>query len=141
MAKTIATILGVGFILAGLLGIIAPGILGLHTSMTHNLVHLLSGAAALYFGLRGTYAAARTFNLAFGAVYLLLGVVGFLAGSEQAASPDMPGMSPDSRLLKIIPGTFELGTPDHIVHILLGLIFLVGGLLGRDRGDVVRDRT
>lgn len=141
MAKTIATILGIGFILVGLLGIIAPGILGLHTSMAHNLVHLISGAAALYLGLRGTLAAARTFNLAFGAVYLLLGVVGFLLGNAQSVSAGMPGMNPDNRLWKLLPGTLEFGTPDHIVHILLGLIFLIGGLLTRRDVDRATDRT
>ncbi|HEX8473872.1 MAG TPA: DUF4383 domain-containing protein [Pyrinomonadaceae bacterium] len=140
MAKTIATVLGIGFILAGLLGIIAPGVLGLHTSMAHNLVHLISGAAALYLGLRGTLAAARTFDIAFGAVYLLLGVVGFLIGSAQSASAGMPGMSPDSRLWKLIPGTLEFGTPDHIVHILLGLLFLIGGLMTKRDLDRATDR-
>lgn len=141
MAKTMATILGIGFILAGLLGIIMPGILGLHTSMAHNLVHLVSGALALYLGLKGTYSAARTFDLAFGAVYLLLGVCGFLIGSTQTPSAGMPGMSPDSHLFKLLPGVLEFGTPDHIVHILLGLLFVVGGLVGRDTANAVRDRT
>lgn len=141
MAKRIATILGIAFILAGLLGIIAPGVLGLHTSMAHNLVHLISGAAALYLGLRGTLAAARLFCLVFGAVYLLLGVVGYLIGSAQSASAGMPGMSPDNHLWKLIPGTLEFGTADHLVHILLGLVFLIGGLLTRADLDRVGDRT
>ena len=134
MAKTVATILGVAFILVGLVGFIAPGFLGTHLSMAHNLIHLVSGAAALYFGLAGTMAAARLFDLAFGAVYLLLGLVGFVAGSQ--GTTDMPGMSPDPRLFRLIPGTLELGQMDHIVHILLGVAFLVGGLLTRS-GDVV----
>ncbi|MGB8510954.1 MAG: DUF4383 domain-containing protein [Pyrinomonadaceae bacterium] len=129
MAKTIATVLGIGFLLAGLLGFIAPGVLGLHTSVAHNLVHIVSGAVALYFGLAGTLAGARMFDLVFGAVYLLLGVVGFLLGAEGTPSAGMPGMSPDGHLFKLLPGTLEFGTPDHIVHILLGLLFLIGGLL------------
>ena len=141
MAKTIATILGIGFILVGLLGIIAPGVLGLHTSMAHNLIHLISGAAALYIGLRGTLRAARMFNLAFGAVYLLLGVVGFVAGSSQTVSTGMPGMSPDSRLWTLVPGTLEFGTSDHIVHLLLGLILLIGGFLTKVDVDRAVDRA
>jgi hypothetical protein len=140
MAKTIATILGIGFILAGILGIVAPGVFGLHTSTAHNLVHLISGAVALYLGLRGTLRAARLFDLVFGAVYLLLGVVGFLLGSSQSTSAGMPGMNPDGRLLKLVPGVLEFGTPDHIVHILLGLIFLIGGLLTKADLDLDRDR-
>ena len=140
MAKRFATILGIGFILAGILGFIAPGVLGLHTSAAHNLIHLVSGAAALYFGLAGTLAGARMFDLAFGAVYLLLGVVGFLVGSQGTPSAGMPGMSPDSRLLKLIPGVVEFGTPDHIVHIVLGLAFLIGGLLTKADLDRAGDR-
>ena len=140
MAKTIATILGIGFILAGLLGIIMPGVLGLHTSMAHNLIHMNYGAAALYIGLRGTLRAARMFCLAFGAVYLLLGVVGFIVGSAQTASAGMPGMSPDSRLWKFVPGSVEFGMPDHILHILLGLILVIGGLLTKADVDRAVDR-
>jgi hypothetical protein len=139
MAKTIATILGIGFILAGLLGIIAPGVLGLHTSTAHNLVHLITGAVSLYIGLRGTLAGAKMFCLVFGAVYLLLGVVGFLLGTAQSVTAGMPGMSPDNRLFKLIPGVLEFGTSDHIVHILLGLIFLIGALL--TKRDLDRDRV
>ena len=141
MAKTVATILGIGFILAGILGFVAPGVLGLHTSAAHNVIHLVSGAAALYLGLKGTLAAARTFDLAFGAVYLLLGVVGFLIGGAGTPSAGMPGMSPDSHLFKLIPGVVEFGTPDHVVHIVLGLAFLVGGLLTKADLGRVTDRS
>ncbi|HEY0003336.1 MAG TPA: DUF4383 domain-containing protein [Pyrinomonadaceae bacterium] len=132
MAKTIATILGAGFLLVGICGFIAPGMLGMHLSLAHNLVHIISGAAALYFGLSGSLSAARLFCLVFGAVYLLLGVVGFVAGKAQAVTGDMPGMSPDDKLLKLLPGVLEFGKMDHIVHILLGLIFLIGGFLTKN---------
>ena len=132
MAKTVATIMGIGFLLVGILGFIAPSILGMHLSTAHNLVHIISGAAALYFGLWGTLAGARLFDIVFGAVYLLLGVAGFLFG--RPGNPmGVPGPS-DSRLLEVIPGALALGTADHLVHVLLGLIFLLGGLL--TRGDL-----
>jgi hypothetical protein len=35
----------------------------------------------------------------------------------------------DSRLWAVLPGTLELASVDHIVHILLALLFLVGGFL------------
>lgn len=131
MAKTVATLLGAAFILVGLIGFIAPGLLGMHLSLAHNLVHIISGAAALYFGLAGTLSGARAFCLAFGAVYLLLGVAGFLlGGAGQHTVGGVPGAhGTDSRLLAVIPGSLELATMDHIVHILLGLVFLIGGLL------------
>jgi hypothetical protein len=115
-------------LLVGLLGFINHELLGTHLSMAHNIVHLVSGAIALYLGLKGTADQARLFCLVFGAVYLLLGVAGFLLGSDSTPSAGVPGPS-DERLWKVIPGALELGTMDHIIHILLGAIFLIGGLV------------
>ena len=136
MAKTIATLLGVVFILVGLVGFISPGFLGTHLSTTHNLVHLISGAVSLYFGLKGTLAGARAFCLAFGVVYGLLGIAGFLLGGSGQHTIEGISHGTDSRLLSVIPGALELGSADHIIHILLGIVYLAGGLL--TRADVRR---
>ena len=70
MAKTICTILGIGFILVGIAGFVAPRLLGAHLTLAHNIVHLVSGAIALYLGVAGTLAGARMFSIVFGVVYL-----------------------------------------------------------------------
>jgi hypothetical protein len=119
MAKTIATILGAGFLLVGIIGFAAPDLMGMHLSMAHNIVHLASGALALYIGIAGSYGAARSFCFFFGLVYGLLGVLGFLMG----AGPD--------RMFTIIPDQLMLGRMDHIIHIVLGGLFLIGALLRR----------
>jgi hypothetical protein len=85
MAKTVCKILGVVFILVGLIGFVSPGFLGTHLSLTHNLVHLISGAVALYFGFAATLSAARLFCIIFGVVYALLGICGFLLGTAPTA--------------------------------------------------------
>jgi hypothetical protein len=121
MAKRICTIAGVVFIVVGLAGFAIPDLLGTHLSLVHNVIHLVSGAAALYFGLKGTEAAARTFCRVFGVVYLLLGVVGFALGSGA------------DRVFTVIPDQLVLGTMDHVIHILLGAVFLVGGFVGGNR--------
>jgi hypothetical protein len=126
MAKRICTILGAVLLLVGVVGFVNHDLMGTHLSTTHNLVHIISGALALYLGLKGTLGAARTFCLVFGAVYLLLGVAGFLFGGQ--GTPGVPGPA-DSRLLKVLPNVLELGTVDHVIHILLGILFLIGGLL------------
>ncbi|MBD0371697.1 MAG: DUF4383 domain-containing protein [Pyrinomonadaceae bacterium] len=136
MAKTICTILGIVFILVGIVGFIAPNFLGTHLSLAHNLVHIISGAVALYFGLAGSLRGARLFCIVFGIVYLLLGVCGFLLGSPGSPSGTMAAMPPDSRLLSVIPGQLELGTMDHVVHLLLGIVFLIGGFI--TKADVAR---
>ena len=122
MAKTIATLLGVVFILVGLVGFAAPGLMGAHLDPVHNVIHLVSGAIALYLGLRGSLSAAKMFCLVFGVVYLLLGIVGFFAGTD------------GDRMLHVIPGVLEFGTVDHVIHVLLGAVFLIGGLMTRTDG-------
>jgi Domain of unknown function (DUF4383) len=117
MAKTICTILGVVFILVGLAGFAKHDLLGAHLSAAHNVVHLVSGAIALYLGLKGSLSAARTFCIIFGAVYLLLGIVGFALGTGE------------HKMFAVIPGTLEFGTMDHIIHLALGVIFLIGGFM------------
>jgi hypothetical protein len=135
MAKTLCRLLGIVFILVGIIGFLAPGLLGMHLSLAHNLVHIISGALALYFGYAGTLAGARLFCIVFGIVYLLLGVVGFLLGSSGAHTvagvPASHHGSGDSSLFAALPGTLELASMDHIVHLLLGIVFLIGGFLTR----------
>ena len=116
---TKATTFGGAFlVLLGLLGFVAPGFMGMHLSPLHNVVHLLSGAVAIYFGLKATQAAARTFCIVFGALYGLLGLAGFVAGGRDY-------------IFTIIPGALLLGAIDHLVHLILGAIFLSVGWSGR----------
>ena len=138
MAKTICTLLGIVLLLVGLLGFVNHDLMGTHLSAAHNIVHILSGAIALYLGLKGTLSAARMFCLVFGVVYLLLGLAGFLFGGQ--GTPGVPGPV-DARLLKVLPGVLEFGTADHGVHILLGAVFLLGGFLTKAAFDRAADRA
>src|SRR5262249_9044479 len=117
MAKTVCKILGVVFVLVGLVGFVKPDLLGAHLNAAHNMVHIVSGAIALYFGFAGSAGAAKGFCFIFGIVYLLLGIAGGFLG---------PG---EMHMFNV--GTLlTLGKMDHIIHVLLGIIFLMGGLLG-----------
>jgi hypothetical protein len=116
MANRVATILGIAFLLVGVLGFVMPTVLGMHLSLAHNVVHLVTGAVSLWLGLKGTPSAAKTFCIVFGAVYLLLGVAGFVAGDGA------------DRMLTLLPDQLMFGTMDHIVHVLLGAVYLIGGL-------------
>lgn len=117
MAKTVAKIMGVVLLLVGILGFtrvldplganIGPG----HTA--HNMVHLVSGVIALYFGFAGTLGGAKTFCTVFGLVYLLLGIAGLGMGD-----------------LNI--GPLMLGKVDHGIHLIVGALFLAGGLITRN---------
>ena len=117
MANRVATILGVVFLLVGILGFVMPNLLGAHLSAAHNVIHLVSGAISLWLGLKGTAAAAKNFCIVFGVVYLLLGIAGFVLGTGA------------HRMLTVIPGQLELGTVDHAIHVALGVVYLIGGFM------------
>ena len=114
MAKTVCKILGVVFLLVGVCGFVAPNLLGAHLSPAHNAVHIVSGVIALYFGFAGTLSAAKAFSLIFGVVYLALGILGMALGTGEG------------RMWMV--GPLHFGQADHGIHILLGVIFLAGGL-------------
>jgi hypothetical protein len=104
--------------MVGLLGFAAPGFIGMHLSALHKVLFLLSGAVAIYFGLKATPAAASIFCMVFGAVYGLLGLAGFVLGGSDYT-------------FTIIPGALVLGTMDHLVHLILGALFLSVGWFER----------
>jgi hypothetical protein len=117
MAKSLCTVAGVVLLIVGGAGFAKPHLLGMHLTTIHNVVHLLSGALALYMGAAGSVAAARRFCIVFGSVYLLLGVLGFAAPGVVAA---------------VIRHHVKEGSglmPDSVVHLLLGAGFLLVGLI------------
>jgi hypothetical protein len=130
MAKTVATILGIVFVIIGIVGFFAKDLLGAHLSPVHNVIHLVSGLVSLWLGSRGTMSAARAFCLVFGLVYAGLGAVGFLAGDAA-----------NDRLLTVIPGQLDLGARDHLIHVVLGAIYLIGGLATRPGAVMPRTAT
>jgi uncharacterized membrane protein HdeD (DUF308 family) len=116
MAKTVCKLLGVVFLLVGICGFFAPHLLGAHLTPPHNLVHIVSGVIAIYFGFSGSLSGAKSFCLVFGVVYLALGILGLFVFGD----PTM------DRMWHV--GPLELARIDHLIHVILGLVFLGGGL-------------
>jgi hypothetical protein len=138
MAKTICKLLGVVFLLVGVAGFAKMDLLGTHLSLVHNAVHIVSGIIALYLGFAGSLSGAKTFCLVFGVVYLLLGVCGFVLGKEEAST--MAGMTAmDKNMWVVLKGQLELGRMDHIVHLLLGVVFIAGGLMTKSETTSTSD--
>jgi hypothetical protein len=87
MIKTAAVIFGVAFLIAGLLGFVPAAspdgmLLGLlHVNPAHNVVHLLTGALALWAGMTSVQTS-RMFFKAFGVVYGLVAMLGFFYGDR-----------------------------------------------------------
>ncbi|WP_431246106.1 DUF4383 domain-containing protein [Leifsonia xyli] len=123
--RLVATIFGAVYLLVGLLGFAVTGgvgfiatkgglLLGIfEVNPLHNIAHLLIGAALLIAGLTRV-AAAKAVNITVGAVYLLLGIIGFF-------------------LVGTAANILALNTPDHFLH-LVSAIVLLGVGLGADRG-------
>jgi hypothetical protein len=114
MAKTVAKIMGLVLLLVGVLGFThVLDSLGAHLSPAHNLVHIISGVIALYFGFAGSLSGAKGFCIIFGLVYLLLGILGLAMGELHI-------------------GPLMLGKVDHGIDLIVGAIFLAGGLFTRN---------
>ncbi len=114
MAKTVAKIMGLVLLLVGVLGFThVLDSLGAHLSPAHNLVHILTGVIALYFGFAGSLSGAKGFCIIFGLIYLLLGILGLAMGELHL-------------------GPLMLGKVDHGIHLIVGAIFLAGGLFTKN---------
>jgi hypothetical protein len=122
--RLLGTVFGAVYLLVGLLGFAVTGgigfiategglLLGIFAvNPLHNVAHLLIGAALLIAGL-SSVSAAKAVNSTVGAVYLLLGIVGFfIVGSA----------------LNIL----ALNTADHFLH-LASAIVLLGVGVGAER--------
>lgn len=140
MAKKTATILGIIFILLGLVGFISPGFLHAHLSPMHNLIHIISGIVAVYVAQARSERAARNFCLGFGVFYFLLGVTGFFVGHNALEDVEVKLEAPadvdvnahhETNHWRLIPGQLELGTRDHTLHVAIGLVFIAGGLASK----------
>ena len=121
--RIVATVFGAVYLLVGLLGFAVTGgvgfianegglLLGIfEVNPLHNIAHLLIGGALLVAGLANARAA-KGVNTTVGAVYLLLGIVGFfLTGPANILA---------------------LNVPDHFLH-LASAVVLLGVGLGTER--------
>lgn len=131
MPQKVCIALGVALLLVGIGGIAMPGMLGMHLSLSHNLIHLVSGGLGLWSGYTDDSRKANTFCMAFGAIYGLLGLAGFAFG--RPGFPGVGNMQVDQNLLRLIPNALEFGTSDHVVHIILGVAFLGSALVWKNR--------
>jgi hypothetical protein len=80
-----------------------------HVNGWHNVLHIVSGAIGLV--LAGSYAGARVYALGLGAVYLLVALLGFIAGDG-------------GEIFGLIP----VNTEDNFLHLLIGVAGIGAGL-------------
>jgi hypothetical protein len=110
MAKKSALVIGIIFLLVGILGFIpGNGIVGagslFETDAVHNVVHLIFGIILVWVAVKAAEKAPTTLKVV-GVIYLLLAIVGFIQGDN-------------------ILGIAANGA-DHWLHLVLGIV--IGGL-------------
>ena len=121
-AQLYALIFGLVLVAAGILGFFyeasfssgddaeRDAVLGiLDVNGWHNLVHIASGVVGL--AVAGSYANARTYALGFGAVYIVVAILGFIYGNGD-------------EIFDIIP----VNTEDNVLHALIGVAGLGAGM-------------
>ncbi len=130
--QIVGIVFGAVYLIVGLLGFTATGGVGFvstegglllgvfEVNPLHNIAHLLIGIVLLGAGF-ASLSAAKGANGTVGAVYLLLGIVGFFIA--------------DSAL-----NILALNTADHVLHLASALI-LLGVAIGADRGGTVDRRV
>jgi hypothetical protein len=125
MLKNMANVFGVVFILIGILGFIpvittSDGLLlGIfHVDTIHNIVHLLSGAVALWAGMTSA-SASKTYFQVFGVVYALVTILGFIDYSSD----------------KLI-GLMAINPADTYLHLVIALVALYFGFASKDEAAV-----
>ncbi len=118
MAKTLAIIFGIVFVLVGILGWVPNPLVGMgaffDTNHVHDGVHLVFGLVLLGVGLWASSASALWLKV-IGVVYLLVAVLGFL-------------MVPDGGELL---GLVQVNMADHLLHVVLGVVLVVAGFVAK----------
>jgi Domain of unknown function (DUF4383) len=113
-AQAFALVVGATLVVAGIAGFFynasfgtgdgtdRDAVLGiLDVNGWHNVMHVLTGAIGL--AVSGAYDGSRVFALGFGAIYLVLTLLGFVAGDGD-------------EIFNLIP----VNTEDNVLHLLIG---------------------
>jgi hypothetical protein len=121
-AQLYALVIGLTLVATGVLGFFynasfdtgdgleRDAVLGiLDVNAWHNLVHIATGVLGL--AVAGSYGGARGYALGLGAVYLVVALVGFIAGDGE-------------EILNLIP----VNTEDNLLHVFLGIAGVGAGL-------------
>jgi hypothetical protein len=106
--RIVAMVIGVVFLVIGLLGLLfdtnGGSFLGFQVDIVHNLVHLLTGIVGIAAAMTDW---SRRFNQVFGIIYLLIGLAGLI-----------PAFYFGGRLL----GLMHVNAADNVLHLIVGIV-------------------
>jgi hypothetical protein len=121
-AQVYALVIGLTLVVAGVVGFFynasfstgdgseRDALLGiLDVNGWHNILHIASGAIGLF--VAGSYGGARVYALGLGVVYLIVTLLGFIAGDGE-------------EILNLIP----VNTEGNFLHLLIGIAGIGAGL-------------
>lgn len=117
MAKTLAIVFGIIFVLAGLLGFVGNSLVGsgalFEADAAHNLVHLVFGLILLAVALWSAAQSALWLKI-IGAIYLVVALLGFMTASSGS-----------------LLGIVAINDADNWLHLVLGIALLAAGFLNK----------
>ncbi|HVE76981.1 MAG TPA: hypothetical protein VND22_09515 [Actinomycetota bacterium] len=113
MARTYAKVVGVIVLLVGIAGLFMDQVIVFNSDMLEDIIHIVSGALLAYVGFMGSDSATKSTVTVIGAVYLLIGIIGFV----------------DSGIFGLMPSGFDIY--DNLLHLVLGALGLFAGMSGR----------
>jgi len=122
MAKLLCKIGGIVLLLVGVVGFFVPSVLGMHLTLVHDVIHLVSGGLAAFSGFKGSLRGAALFCTIFGVVYGLVAVLGFVAPALLGTILGHEGALTSADLM-----------PDNLVHVAVSAAFLVVGLVSLNK--------
>jgi len=125
--RAIALIIGIIFLVIGILGLIfdttSGSILGFDVDLVLNFVHLLTGILGIAAAMTGW---SRRFNQIFGIIYLIIGLAGLI-----------PAFYIGDRLF----GLIHANTADHFLHLIVGVFAAAIGFFINDYADTTSTTT
>ncbi len=112
MAKKLGLVLGIVFVLIGLLGFLKMSLVGpeglFMTNTLHDLVHLITGLIFIFVAMKSVDSLGIVFKV-FGIIYLVVAILGFMVGE---------GM---------VLGILNVNGADNVLHLILGVVILFFG--------------
>ena len=124
ITQTISLIVGFVLTVLGMAGILYPSFAGLHLSIVHSLIIAAAGITLFINGNKDNDRHAFLVCLSFGTYFALFSLAGFLFGIPGTPGVGYEGSDPE--LLRIVPNFSELGTLDHVLNGIIGVVLLGG---------------
>jgi len=119
MAKKLAMVLGIIFIILGLVGFLTNPLVGpagalFPANPLHNLIHLITGIIGVWVAAKSMSGTMMYLKI-FGIIYLLVAILGFAMGSP-------------------ILGLVDTNMADNLLHLIVALLFIWAGFWGGKSG-------